>query len=212
MLWSVVTLVLLLRSDALAFYDPGTQRWINRDPLQEEGGVNLYGFVRQDPIDSIDAFGKCPLLLAIPFFVGEALGTAAVGTAVVGGTLMLAGSLDGPVASGTGNFGNPMGPGHSMVNAVPIITIGALGYAQTLPVVVNSDYRPGSRPWDAPPGTIPIDQHPGTKDRVHPIKGDLRAEGVGPASWVGVDTDGNIIVTNPDGSSEDLGPHECYGR
>jgi RHS repeat-associated protein len=39
------------------FYDPATQRWLNRDPIGEEGGVNLYGYVGNDPIDLIDPFG-----------------------------------------------------------------------------------------------------------------------------------------------------------
>src|SRR5262252_10346870 len=27
------------------FYDPGLQRWVNRDPIAEAGGLNLYRFV-----------------------------------------------------------------------------------------------------------------------------------------------------------------------
>ena len=36
------------------FYDPATQRWLNRDPIGEEGGVNLYGYVEDAPINFID--------------------------------------------------------------------------------------------------------------------------------------------------------------
>ncbi len=39
------------------FYDPNLQRWINRDPVEEEGGNNLYGFVGNDPISSADPVG-----------------------------------------------------------------------------------------------------------------------------------------------------------
>jgi RHS repeat-associated protein len=39
------------------FYDPSLQRWLNRDPIQELGGINLYGFVSDDPIGEIDALG-----------------------------------------------------------------------------------------------------------------------------------------------------------
>ena len=56
-MWSIVTLMMLLRTSALAFYDPGTQRWINRDPIGELGGLNLYGFVLNSPINSVDPFG-----------------------------------------------------------------------------------------------------------------------------------------------------------
>jgi uncharacterized protein RhaS with RHS repeats len=36
---------------------PGLQRWPNRDPLQERGGINLYGFVRNNPISNLDRDG-----------------------------------------------------------------------------------------------------------------------------------------------------------
>jgi RHS repeat-associated protein len=39
------------------FYDPATQRWVNRDPIGEDGGVNLYRYVGDNPINLIDPFG-----------------------------------------------------------------------------------------------------------------------------------------------------------
>ncbi len=42
---------------ASAFYDPTVGRWLNRDPIKEEGGINLYGFVAHDPINAIDTDG-----------------------------------------------------------------------------------------------------------------------------------------------------------
>jgi RHS repeat-associated protein len=42
------------------FYDPATQRWLNRDPIGEEGGVNLYGYVGNNPLTYWDAFGNDP--------------------------------------------------------------------------------------------------------------------------------------------------------
>jgi RHS repeat-associated protein len=39
------------------YYSPNLGRWINRDPMEEEGGFNLYGFVINDPIDSYDILG-----------------------------------------------------------------------------------------------------------------------------------------------------------
>src|SRR5206468_7316134 len=38
-------------------YDPNLQRWPNRDPLTEAGGMNLYAFAFNDPINSVDRFG-----------------------------------------------------------------------------------------------------------------------------------------------------------
>jgi RHS repeat-associated protein len=39
------------------WYDPNLQRWLNRDPIQELGGINLYGFVGNGPVNEIDPFG-----------------------------------------------------------------------------------------------------------------------------------------------------------
>jgi RHS repeat-associated protein len=38
-------------------YDPALGRWINEDPIQERGGVNLYGFVGNRPTIRIDKRG-----------------------------------------------------------------------------------------------------------------------------------------------------------
>jgi RHS repeat-associated protein len=39
------------------FYEPNFQRWLNRDPFEELGGPNLFGFVGNSPINEIDPFG-----------------------------------------------------------------------------------------------------------------------------------------------------------
>jgi len=39
------------------FYRPDLGRWLNRDPIEEKGGVNLYAFVRNRPTNSYDATG-----------------------------------------------------------------------------------------------------------------------------------------------------------
>jgi hypothetical protein len=39
------------------FYDPETGRWPSRDPLQEYGGLNLYGFGPNSPLNGIDVLG-----------------------------------------------------------------------------------------------------------------------------------------------------------
>jgi len=46
---------------ANAYYDPGIQRWINRDPKSEEGGINLFNFVNNDSVGQIDPYGLTPL-------------------------------------------------------------------------------------------------------------------------------------------------------
>jgi RHS repeat-associated protein len=39
------------------FYDPGMQRWLNRDPIQEWGGINVYSLSKQSPLSLIDPYG-----------------------------------------------------------------------------------------------------------------------------------------------------------
>lgn len=39
------------------FYAPSLGRWINRDPIREYGGLNLYGFNYNDPVNRTDFYG-----------------------------------------------------------------------------------------------------------------------------------------------------------
>ena len=43
------------------FYDPVVQRWLNRDPIDERGGVNLYGILSNDPENKVDVLGLGPV-------------------------------------------------------------------------------------------------------------------------------------------------------
>jgi RHS repeat-associated protein len=38
-------------------YDPKAGRWINRDPIGEDGGVNLYAYSETDPVSNLDVLG-----------------------------------------------------------------------------------------------------------------------------------------------------------
>ncbi|MDK9757033.1 hypothetical protein KIV40_16865 [Vibrio sp. D173a] len=40
------------------FYSPYQRRWLNRDPLQEQGGINLYAYVNGDPLGYVDPDGR----------------------------------------------------------------------------------------------------------------------------------------------------------
>jgi RHS repeat-associated protein len=40
------------------FYHPNTGRWPSRDPIEEEGGLNLYSFGPNSPLDGYDVLGE----------------------------------------------------------------------------------------------------------------------------------------------------------
>jgi RHS repeat-associated protein len=74
------------------FYDPNLQRWLNRDPIGEEGGINLYGFIGNNPANAIDPTGE-----AAAIGIGAGIGTAVcpgVGTGV--------GAVVGAIVTGVG--------------------------------------------------------------------------------------------------------------
>ena len=46
-----------LKERGLRFYNPAIGRWLSRDPIGEEGGLNRYGFVENDPANHRDVLG-----------------------------------------------------------------------------------------------------------------------------------------------------------
>ena len=48
------------------FYSPALMRWLNRDPIGEDGGVNLYAFCKNCPTTYVDIMG-CGLDDYLPF-------------------------------------------------------------------------------------------------------------------------------------------------
>lgn len=48
------------------YYHPELGRWLSRDPIEEKGGVNLYGFVFNSPVMNFDNFGRGVLILRVP--------------------------------------------------------------------------------------------------------------------------------------------------
>jgi len=41
------------------YYNPDLGRWLNRDPIEEQGGLNLYGMVNNDLVNAWDLLGLC---------------------------------------------------------------------------------------------------------------------------------------------------------
>ena len=40
------------------YYDPELGRWLTRDPIEEQGGLNLYGFCGNDAVNRADRLGE----------------------------------------------------------------------------------------------------------------------------------------------------------
>lgn len=65
------------------FYDPWLGRWLNSDPIEEHGGINLYCFAANDPINNVDPLGEVVL-------VDDALAVAAIDAALMAAATYLA--------------------------------------------------------------------------------------------------------------------------
>jgi hypothetical protein len=74
---TMAALLAVTQAQAVMFfarpYDPNLQRWLTRDPIGEQGGLNLYGYVRNSPINFVDPLG----FTAVPDEVLGAEGTRA---------------------------------------------------------------------------------------------------------------------------------------
>ena len=53
----VACVLLFVTHQVMAFYNPETGRWLSRDPIEEKGGINLYGFVANNPANRVDKDG-----------------------------------------------------------------------------------------------------------------------------------------------------------
>ena len=69
-------------------FNPKTARWLSRDPIEEEGGLNLYGYVGGNPASWIDPLG----LKYAEYY--------ATSGAAIGGSVVAAGSLAVDAATG----------------------------------------------------------------------------------------------------------------
>jgi len=56
--------------EAVAFYNPSTGRWLSRDPIENEDGMNLHEYVNNDPISNVDPDGQLTVH-ASPVSVGS---------------------------------------------------------------------------------------------------------------------------------------------
>ena len=55
-----VASLFVLAETAQAHYDPNIGRWISRDPIGEDGGLNVYGMLENDSVNDADFLGLAP--------------------------------------------------------------------------------------------------------------------------------------------------------
>ena len=54
-----VMFLIVAAQSGFCFYNPTKGTWVNRDPLNERGGLNLYGFVANNSVNQADPLGLC---------------------------------------------------------------------------------------------------------------------------------------------------------
>jgi RHS repeat-associated protein len=125
------------------FYSSAHQRWLNKDPLGEAGGFNLYGFARNDLISGIDPLGLTgsSVLAAVETGVPSQAEIAAM--VAEGNALLAPQAAVGPGVFGAGTTGvlatsvAEVGVGTVLVGGTVAVGVGgAIGLgASQLPVV-----------------------------------------------------------------------------
>jgi len=60
-LFTLLAIFVVSQAQAMRWYSPNTGRWFSRDPIGEQGGMNLYVFTRNTPLNRIDVLGLAEL-------------------------------------------------------------------------------------------------------------------------------------------------------
>jgi RHS repeat-associated protein len=108
-------------------YDAALGRWLSRDPAGEDGGLNLYGYAYNSPLQYVDLDGRNPVLI------------------LVGLSLLL-----------DTEWANAPGPGDPTYNARgPIAPVVDIAAAQTAGAVAGALLRGTTRLIKAPPCRTP---------------------------------------------------------
>ena len=83
---------------------PGRTAWLSRDPIEEEGGLNLYGYVGNDSVGLADPLGLFAPAPALAPFVAPLVATGTGITAAGGFAIAGAGAAGLGIGYGIGSF------------------------------------------------------------------------------------------------------------
>jgi RHS repeat-associated protein len=182
-------------------YDAGVGRWTAKDPIDFEGGTtNLFGYALNNPINLTDRNGLGANGTIIGGGIGGTLGyVIGGGIGTVGGTFVLPGG--GTIEGGIVGSAEGAAIGSMLGAAIGNTVEDLFSFAR------NDPYRRSGKPNSCPVGTKPIDRHGLSREDIHKIK---KGIGAGPADWVGIDPDGNVITGDADGNAENNGNYEDY--
>jgi RHS repeat-associated protein len=137
-------------------YDPLVRRWVSKDPRRFRGGLNLYRYAKDDPINYSDSTGRNPLVI-----LGEGLCPECVGILIIGGFLNEL--LTPPVCQATS-------PSGDRPNGLPTGTlpIDQIGLTRDQIHGIKQGYGIGAKQWAgiAPDGTIWVNDGTGNAEEV----------------------------------------------
>jgi RHS repeat-associated protein len=119
------------------WYHPNLQRWLNKDPIGERGGMNLYGYADNSPIVFTDASGLWVISISVGrggFGVGLRLSGS--GNSVNGAGFFLGGGLGVSAVADpqkdawkpiNPNTGDKQPPGTTALSSQAVFEVGAMG-------------------------------------------------------------------------------------
>ncbi|MDR2031586.1 MAG: pilus assembly protein [Azoarcus sp.] len=156
-------------------YDPHTGRWLSRDPIEEAGGINLYGYVGGNPVSYIDPLGliridqdACMSVCTVGGsvaggVVGRGVGGVVGGVAggaggaaaggVVGSVLPIVGTAGGAAAGGVTGGVTGAATGSTVGGAIGAVAGGSVGWSfgRLLCPVISDDEENGGASTGVPP-------------------------------------------------------------
>jgi len=86
----------------LRYYDPETGVCVTRDPVGQQGGLNLYSYVLANPINLVDPKGDTPII--VPILISAGFGGVLGRLSVYNGVTKLAVASQIPEAAGMSSW------------------------------------------------------------------------------------------------------------